>query len=545
MWRKVCRTLVLGAFLMMGAYLDPFGFSALTQAASHRIEARLNAIWHPPVASEAVAVVMVNERSLRALDETWPPSFGFWSALIDSVNQRAPRTVFLDVVLGEERPVIDHGSPPLRRLIEDSNKPEAGLPRLLLADQSQWAFSKLSDKNFRRPMDCLKTQAPFTLCPTALAGSLQEAEARTTFINQNVHEKDRRSYALVERHVSGRHIPVAKAPPVPEPSRHDAAGLPDSTAPQGVQDSKTQSHSHAWISRSFMGPAAALSILEVTCQDEAAPVECAPFRQGAFLGELHKAGEPAYLIPRWRLNAAPAVARDIRALDRWSCTFYPQEEGLDRWDSKLWQSLGVVLTEAMSLGNEVSIGEKFGLPDWAASSIEHASDRSACLPFPLIPADMLLTPTNRPELLERLLRGRVVLIGTALASHPDRIHSPLHGTVPGVLLHATALDTLLRAGPDYPKPARPDSGIGDLLIKFSMLALACLSSIMGRQIIAGVFFLFLSFAAPSLYGIEMLRDENVAALMLFALGMAAEQFLEGWLDAEAGATSGQQEPAGR
>jgi CHASE2 domain-containing sensor protein len=48
------------------------------------------------------------------------------------------------------------------------------------------------------------------------------------------------------------------------------------------------------------------------------------------------------------------------------------------------------------------------------------------------------------EGLRRALEGRIVLIGNNFAGSGDQHQSPVHGTVPGVILHAMALDNLFR-----------------------------------------------------------------------------------------------------
>ncbi|GEQ98936.1 hypothetical protein JCM17844_25730 [Iodidimonas gelatinilytica] len=58
-----------------------------------------------------------------------------------------------------------------------------------------------------------------------------------------------------------------------------------------------------------------------------------------------------------------------------------------------------------------------------------------------------------PEQLSQRLKGRHVLIGANVSSYPDLIESPVSGLVPGVYLHATALDNLLLYGADYMRKA--------------------------------------------------------------------------------------------
>lgn len=67
----------------------------------------------------------------------------------------------------------------------------------------------------------------------------------------------------------------------------------------------------------------------------------------------------------------------------------------------------------------------------------------------LYPADLSTSAEEEEDRLTTQLRDRVVMIGTALQGSNDRVTSPLHGSVPGVYLHAAALDNLLHYGEHY------------------------------------------------------------------------------------------------
>lgn len=67
----------------------------------------------------------------------------------------------------------------------------------------------------------------------------------------------------------------------------------------------------------------------------------------------------------------------------------------------------------------------------------------------LYPADLSTSSEDEERRLTALLRDRVMMIGTALQGSNDRVTSPLHGSVPGVYLHAAALDNLLHYGDHY------------------------------------------------------------------------------------------------
>lgn len=51
--------------------------------------------------------------------------------------------------------------------------------------------------------------------------------------------------------------------------------------------------------------------------------------------------------------------------------------------------------------------------------------------------------------LERLLAGRLVMVGGHFRASSDWVESPVHGQVPGVQFHAMALDNMIEQGADY------------------------------------------------------------------------------------------------
>ena len=53
------------------------------------------------------------------------------------------------------------------------------------------------------------------------------------------------------------------------------------------------------------------------------------------------------------------------------------------------------------------------------------------------------------EDLERLLAGKMVMVGGHFRASNDWVESPVHGQAPGVQFHAMALDNLIESGPNY------------------------------------------------------------------------------------------------
>ena len=78
------------------------------------------------------------------------------------------------------------------------------------------------------------------------------------------------------------------------------------------------------------------------------------------------------------------------------------------------------------------------------------SEQARC-PYTLTLAasDLEVSDPDDQALVAELLRDRLVLVGANITSTGDLVESPVHGQLPGVYLHAMALDNLINAGMDY------------------------------------------------------------------------------------------------
>ena len=77
-------------------------------------------------------------------------------------------------------------------------------------------------------------------------------------------------------------------------------------------------------------------------------------------------------------------------------------------------------------------------------------NKPLCVFHETIRAGQLMSTTPEQDArLRQLIEGKVVLVGTALSDFSDVVLSPLHGRIPGVYLHAMALDNLMVFGDDY------------------------------------------------------------------------------------------------
>jgi hypothetical protein len=69
--------------------------------------------------------------------------------------------------------------------------------------------------------------------------------------------------------------------------------------------------------------------------------------------------------------------------------------------------------------------------------------------FTLSASDLEVSTAEDRALLAELLHDRLVLVGANITSTGDLVQSPVHGKIPGIYLHAMALDNLITRGMDY------------------------------------------------------------------------------------------------
>jgi hypothetical protein len=94
-------------------------------------------------------------------------------------------------------------------------------------------------------------------------------------------------------------------------------------------------------------------------------------------------------------------------------------------------------------------------------NVRPGEPRQTCPYNQWIPGEAVLfadSPAQR-ETLRALFQDRIVMIGADIKGAPDLIQTPVHGQIPGVFLHAMALDNLLERGIDgywRPMPTLPE-----------------------------------------------------------------------------------------
>ncbi len=142
-----------------------------------------------------------------------------------------------------------------------------------------------------------------------------------------------------------------------------------------------------------------------------------------------------------------------------------------------------------------------------------ASEPELSLPCPAVPvirADALLD--GDPAALRSLLAGKAVFLGANVSGIPDWVTSPVHGRIPGVVLHAMALDNLLVDGRSYLRRL-PD--VVDKLIKATIVVAIALGApallTRKRLLLPDGFKAALGFALWGVYALFLISESLVAS----------------------------------
>ncbi|MGF6693966.1 CHASE2 domain-containing sensor protein [Metapseudomonas resinovorans] len=99
-------------------------------------------------------------------------------------------------------------------------------------------------------------------------------------------------------------------------------------------------------------------------------------------------------------------------------------------------------------------------------------------------SDLEASSVEDRALLRQLLTDKLILVGAHITSASDLVQSPLHGKIPGIYLHAMALDNLITQGMDYDRdPSNLIWGIDwlDLVEVALLLLIAVLKALHDRR----------------------------------------------------------------
>ena len=104
-WLDISSAVFVGVFLLglVFSLVDPFGMRAVTRAHSDRIAARLMAPFYQSKAQDRIAVIIINDKTLKELGMEWPLSYLQYAQLLREILQHKPRAVFVDIMLPGQR----------------------------------------------------------------------------------------------------------------------------------------------------------------------------------------------------------------------------------------------------------------------------------------------------------------------------------------------------------------------------------------------------------------------------------------------------------
>jgi MFS family permease len=170
-----------------------------------------------------------------------------------------------------------------------------------------------------------------------------------------------------------------------------------------------------------------------------------------------------------------------------------------------------------------------------------------CIAIDTVSARDLGTITGEglsPAALDRLLSGRLILLGVDLDTAPDRVTNPVNGSVPAVLLHATVLENMLASGRN--RLREPPEQVGPVreIALIAALLLAAIAAIPATEIAsgqldrphpspkhAGPLFLLAALLAPAaglaLGPAAAIPASVVGAILLFAAARLAPEWGSG------------------
>ncbi len=363
-------------FIVIIAISNPFGIKSASERSSSDVFLHMAAPLYPQTGQSNIAVVIIDDTSLGAEKQQFPPSFRFYGRVVDALAAAGARSILLDFNFIDER-----GSD---QETHDFVASLGQLPIYLTSPEkavSAPTCKEVTDHNL----------------PVLLAAMKDEP-------HPNIRE-------------GGRYVDLTLKDPCADKN-----------------DSKSQRSS------------AALTLYTDYCERTAACRESRnnPSRNAdAFVGHT--------LTVEWG-SGFPADAEKI------SPTFIRLS---DVCPTSGWKQLLENIFYYLPAGNLQKKNLLF---------------EKGCFYHPVIRAEWLLDPHRfriDEDALLAVLKDRTVLVGAAYTGQTDTAASSVFGDVPGVFLHAMALDNLITRGADFlhPWPSTDVGGLGyDGVVELTILA---------------------------------------------------------------------------
>ena len=345
----------MGSLLVL-EHIDPFGISHASEAHSDDLFQKVASSFYPKGAQDKIAVVLIDEQTLRSRGESWPPRYAYYQDVLRRIVKQKPAAVFMDLLLED------------RRSYDDSLQPSRAAMGQLLSEHPVPFYLATLDTH---------SESVFAGVPGV----------RSAMAGWSGHERD---YPLMVG-----------------PGHYFADGQRVGHEPEkeAVEDCTSNGR-----------PTAALLLYKDLCASDATAA-CPAFDEKAFCKAM---------AVQWGRSVAPVVSsRELISTSQ--CV--PDDPSFSTRIGNAFASLVAAFNSGLD---------------------EHAVDRVR----PPCPYAITIKEEDlASEKARGLLQGRAVLIGQSLRGIHDIVESPVHGQIPGVYLHAMALDNLLNWHTSYYKPS--------------------------------------------------------------------------------------------
>lgn len=390
------------------ALIDPFGWASATESLSQDLALIVMAPFYrlfdaPANASAPITVVLIDEETLARLGTGYPLDDDTLNGLLTKIACNEPKTMFLDMLLGGPRP---GGAEVNAKLVELM---AAGKAASVQGDRPTIAVP--SDK-------CASPMPPFYVAdvPPPEGTSLDAAPAKSAPGGIEVVASAIR--------VASRRLPVQWS------KEHYL--YPTSLAQSATIDAD------GWATLPTVGlPTPALQLYTdiQRASSPATPVDISDIPDEMVIGWGWKHRQ----LPDWFTSLQSPQQQPLpTTVSDWMCGFartdnspYPED-----WKLRLLYATGISISQfVLTLVSPLRswCGEPAGSPP------------QKYIYTLVVPAWQILSRANAlpPGAVEGAIKDRAVLIGQNVVGAADAVNSPVHGVVPGVVVHAQALDNLL------------------------------------------------------------------------------------------------------
>lgn len=472
--RNIVGILASVAFITFVRLVDPFGLSTATKEISREVvDAVFIAPWYDRLGAErvghravqdAATVVLITDRSLRRSELSWPLPATHLNFMLRSLAAYDPAAVVVDIVLTHERP--DPRIPPAERPEVTRSSPSASTATG--AGRSCGGAKRVSQSRFAGLSEVYR---PVPLDRTDLDGSRADKIPLLFGVPNPTHSPHTacRLTSAPDRFLvpSDLLVPGLRCTATPTLVQWRSAREPETIPLKVAYDSGVCSDRTGRGEMLVPAAAALAAFCNRAARDGTAKASAYPgCRQiglepssppsAVSLDELSQQMDGPSFV-HWGLKASMSY--------RYFASEAEADAPAETRMAERCPSAGA--SGAGNLFRRVAWMTEIVAPELLdrSASTQVETPHARCTYTPTIFADLTHWPMRTLtgvsaayregtlDLPRDLIEDRVVFIGTDLEVYQDRVDAPVHGTLPGVYLHAMAFDNLLRFGDSLAQPA--------------------------------------------------------------------------------------------